>query len=185
MKPVHFPQQNAVLAEDQPEYLPLPVHIVDELERRFISCWELEGDERAEVFKTGRIWLQQMTFGNPLQPQLPTVTSPFEEARIEDATQNRQAEKPSAWGDVLAERQRQISEEGWTPTHDDEHPDGSLARAGACYVLAAVGLTAIGVSLWPWGKKWWKPKGARRDLVRAAALILAEIERMDRPNGAA
>jgi hypothetical protein len=27
---------------------------------------------------------------------------------------------------------------------------------------------------------WWKPKDRRRDLVRAAALIIAEIERLDR-----
>lgn len=33
---------------------------------------------------------------------------------------------------------------------------------------------------WPWGSSWWKPKDPRRDLVRAGALILAEIERIDR-----
>lgn len=33
---------------------------------------------------------------------------------------------------------------------------------------------------WPWPSKWWKPKSQRRDLVRAGALILAEIERLDR-----
>ncbi|EIP5489386.1 hypothetical protein LS178_001568 [Salmonella enterica] len=30
---------------------------------------------------------------------------------------------------------------------------------------------------------WWKPKGARSDLVRAGALIQAEIERIDRAAG--
>ncbi len=35
--------------------------------------------------------------------------------------------------DVLAERQRQVEKEGWTPGHDDEHTDGSLAFAAACY----------------------------------------------------
>ena len=33
---------------------------------------------------------------------------------------------------------------------------------------------------WPWEPSWWKPKGARRDLVRAAALCLAEIDRIKR-----
>lgn len=33
---------------------------------------------------------------------------------------------------------------------------------------------------WPWQRKWWKPKDPRRDLVRAGALIIAEIERIDR-----
>lgn len=37
-----------------------------------------------------------------------------------------------------------------------------------------------------YGYEWWKPTNRRRDLVKAAALILAEIERLDRkdtPNG--
>ena len=33
---------------------------------------------------------------------------------------------------------------------------------------------------WPWSLDWWKPKDPRRDLVRAGALIVAEIERLDR-----
>lgn len=35
---------------------------------------------------------------------------------------------------------------------------------------------------WPrsWSRAWWKPKNPRRDLVRAAALLIAEIERLDR-----
>lgn len=35
-------------------------------------------------------------------------------------------------------------------------------------------------TVWPWDWAWWKPKNPRRDLVRAAALIIAEIERLDR-----
>lgn len=34
--------------------------------------------------------------------------------------------------------------------------------------------------LWPWDREWWKPKDRRRNLVRAAALLIAEIERLDR-----
>jgi len=30
-----------------------------------------------------------------------------------------------------------------------------------------------------WAREWWKPKDRRRDLIRAAALIVAEIERLD------
>lgn len=33
---------------------------------------------------------------------------------------------------------------------------------------------------WPWSREWWKPKNPRRDLVKAGALIVAEIERLDR-----
>lgn len=33
---------------------------------------------------------------------------------------------------------------------------------------------------WPWHIDWWKPSDPRRNLVKAGALILAEIERLDR-----
>lgn len=89
--------------------------------------------------------------------------------------------------DVLAERQRQISAEGWTPEHDDLYVDGEMAAAAACYTINAAGwaqkvLTPLSM-LWPWAKSWWKPTTPRRDLVKAGALILAEIERLDRKEG--
>lgn len=88
--------------------------------------------------------------------------------------------------DVLAERRRQIEVGGWTPEHDSEHDVAELATAAACYVLSATsGFSAEEYAgdvptAWPWDPKWWKPKGYRRDLVRAAALLIAEIERSDR-----
>ncbi len=95
-------------------------------------------------------------------------------------------EVPQAWLDVQAERRRQITAEGWTPEHDDEHSHGQMARAAACYALAGSsapndGTAALLVSLaWPWDEQWWKPSTARRDMVKACALGLAEIERLDR-----
>jgi hypothetical protein len=77
MKPIEFPEQTHVLAKDQPEYQPLPVHIVDEPERRMISCWQLTWQERLKILFKGRLWLSQMTFGRSLQPQRPDVVSPF------------------------------------------------------------------------------------------------------------
>lgn len=94
--------------------------------------------------------------------------------------------------EIERERIRQISEEGWTPERDDEqHQHGSLARAAACYATHAADCTAHGKELisedsphdWPWDEAWWKPNGKRRDLVRAGALIVAEIERLDRKVG--
>lgn len=109
--------------------------------------------------------------------------------------------------DVIAERRRQISEEGWTPEHDDEHADGSLARAAACYASPddmsytdnfgreldrerrphplsereqRLSWSYVRALRWPWDWKWWKRKDRRFDLVRAGALIIAEIERLDR-----
>lgn len=103
--------------------------------------------------------------------------------------------EPTAWVCVLAERRRQVSVEGWTPEHDDSHKNGDLALAAACYASNAASWLRHGQTMphvkyrdlspgsrWPWQAKWWKPTNERRDLVKAAALILAEIERLDRAN---
>jgi hypothetical protein len=94
--------------------------------------------------------------------------------------------------DVIAERQRQIEKENWSPEHDDHHEDGALANAAASYALNgrknALVREYVPVQhdsdapppIWPWFDEWWKPKDRRRDLVRAGALIIAEIERLDR-----
>lgn len=85
---------------------------------------------------------------------------------------------------IHAERWRQIEGEGWTPEHDDEHRDGALAFAARCYVLAA--LVAPGglprpPQEWPWDESWWKPSDDPiRNLVKAGALIAAEIDRLTR-----
>ncbi len=94
--------------------------------------------------------------------------------------------------EILAERHRQILKEGWTAEHDDDHPEGQIALAAACYAAperifiaeersgrAYAPFTAYR-DAWPWADRWWKPKDRRRDLVRAAALMIAEIERLDR-----
>lgn len=89
-----------------------------------------------------------------------------------------------AAADVLAERQRQIEAEGWTPEHDDQHDAGELALAAACYAYNTADPDPEGYGRvpygWPWVREWWKPTTTRRDLVKAGALILAEIERLDR-----
>lgn len=84
--------------------------------------------------------------------------------------------------DVLAERKRQVEFEGWTAEHDDEHTKGEMARAAACYAIPRTTWHAADILkwLWPWSGSWWKPADPRRNLVKAGALILAEIERLDR-----
>lgn len=92
---------------------------------------------------------------------------------------------------VRAERERQVSEEGCTPEHDDQYRHGELARAGAGYALRAawddegvyVGElepVSLRPAHWPWGSEWWKPTTPDRDLEKAAALIVAEMERRAR-----
>ncbi|ELP5719746.1 hypothetical protein QTU96_002065 [Enterobacter asburiae] len=85
---------------------------------------------------------------------------------------------------VISERQRQQSVEGWTPEHDDEHTEGEMAEAAACYAMFANNQGFSVPGLWPWAREWWKQSGQRRDLVKAGALILAEIERIDRQESA-
>jgi hypothetical protein len=95
--------------------------------------------------------------------------------------------------EITAERRRQIDVEGWTADHDDGHAYGAMSRAAACYAAHASARCRVNVDLaayqqgaplrsigWPWLDRWWKPKDPRRDLIRAAALIVAEIERIDR-----
>ncbi|HHG4284507.1 TPA: hypothetical protein ACPWEZ_001530 [Pseudomonas aeruginosa] len=91
-------------------------------------------------------------------------------------------EVPQAWLDVQAERKRQVEAEGWTPEHDDEHDTGALASAAGCYAMFSLAYPAGDPShCWPWDKSWWKPSpDGRRNMVKAGALILAEIERLDR-----
>lgn len=94
------------------------------------------------------------------------------------------SEMSKAVADVIAERHRQINAEGWTPEHDDGHDQGDMAIAGACYAAHAskrgIHASASKPMLWPWDASWWKPTDDRRDLVKAGALIIAEIERLDR-----
>lgn len=89
---------------------------------------------------------------------------------------------------IIAERTRQKSVEGWTEEHDDRYVPGELARAGAAYALYAPTHERGGrritrdllAHIWPWKWTWWKPTSFRRDLVKAGALILADLERHDR-----
>ncbi|MFD3300295.1 hypothetical protein [Aquipseudomonas alcaligenes] len=97
------------------------------------------------------------------------------------AAQGQGEMQSAAVRDVLAERNRQITAEGWTPEHDDEHDDGQIADAAACYALTAAGWSTYAArERWPWSLEWWKPSTPRRDLIKAGALVLAEIERLDR-----
>jgi hypothetical protein len=107
---------------------------------------------------------------------------------------------------IADERQRQMDKEGWTPAHDDEHDDDSLAFAAVCYTLPReFSSTRVKVEqedisggrgdcpvwgavkyrvpkLWPegWHGVWGKQKDRVRALVRAGALIAGEIDRLQR-----
>lgn len=89
------------------------------------------------------------------------------------------------FADVIGERARQISEEGLTESHDDQHTGRELAAAAEGYLASAIS-RADGEDVstppegWPFAPERWKPKGYYADLKRAAALIIAEMGRVDR-----
>lgn len=87
---------------------------------------------------------------------------------------------------IAAERQRQIDAEGWTPEHDAEHRANDLTAAAVCYATpyhrrAVVSRDGANVPAgWPWLARFWKPSpdDRVRELVKAGALIAAEIDRL-------
>lgn len=86
---------------------------------------------------------------------------------------------------ISSERFRQIEIEGWTDEHDDAHDNCELSSAACCYADPGAngpysyntpGQPPPG---WPWGPEFWKPKeDPVLNLIRAGALIAAEIDRM-------
>lgn len=90
---------------------------------------------------------------------------------------------------IAAERERQLTAEGFSRESDQEYLRGELAKAATAYVqLAAMDLEAGTrdhiawhgpAAVWPWAPEWWRPVDARRDLVRAGALIAAQIDLID------
>ena len=95
--------------------------------------------------------------------------------------------------DVLNERNRQINQENYSAEQDDQYQNNELLRASVGYAehVVARGWVYSDANpekyqseeeseFWPWPSESWKPKNPRADLVRATALLIAEIERMDR-----
>ncbi len=116
------------------------------------------------------------------------MSKKLDDARREMKAARPQTDRSSAVTDeILLERLRQVRGERWTAAHDDEHGRGEMACAALCYIQSAQSRNGKPESplhgvpgFWPWSDAWWKPTTPRRDLVKAAALIVAEIERLDR-----
>ena len=93
---------------------------------------------------------------------------------------------------LLQERLRQITDENWSLEHDDDHASGQLASMASSYALLAAADACGPDSQWgpilrsrafannPFDEEWLKTHPQRRKLVIAGALIIAEIERLDR-----
>lgn len=93
---------------------------------------------------------------------------------------------------IAEERQRQIEKEGWTEEHDSEHPQDTMALAAVCYAIPSTLREYVYnpstkehiPEFWPWSRDWWKPtpNDRVRELVKAGALIAAEIDRIESTN---
>ncbi len=90
---------------------------------------------------------------------------------------------------IAEERERQIANEGWTFDHDDEHDLGELIGASVSHAGAALHKVSDGEidameslkEFWPFDEACWKPSDDPiRNLVKAGALIAAEIDRLQR-----
>ena len=85
---------------------------------------------------------------------------------------------------IVAERDRQIAEEGYDAAHDSFHTDNELALAAACY--AVNGIPGVSVyeygdsDCFPFAPEWDKRRkhDRIRSLVIAGALLCAEIDRL-------
>lgn len=92
---------------------------------------------------------------------------------------------------IAEERERQISQEGWNNANDDAYTKFQLVKAAKCYLEPGCDrflstakspkgdLVPFG---WPWDFRYWKPtpEDRTRELVKAGALIAAEIDRLQR-----
>ncbi len=85
---------------------------------------------------------------------------------------------------IAIERKRHVEVEGYSADHDSIHRSGELARAAACYATPPMWRWRAGVggeAPINWPSSWtWKPGPRVRELVKAGALIAAEIDRLQK-----
>ena len=133
--------------------------------------------------------------GNPTDgPEIP-----FKAATADRLPRNALDRAPLSVGaDAIAnERCRQIRAEGWTEQHDDGHTTGDLVDAALCYAAVAAaevrGSSAKewpvelfdgfhdSIVEWPFDDDDYKPSNDPiKNLIKAGALIAAEIDRLHR-----
>ena len=84
---------------------------------------------------------------------------------------------------ITIERKRQIEQEGWTVEHDRKQVNDELAIVASIYALPPYCRDITLRARFPetWSYEWWKPtpEDRVRELVKAGALIAAEIDRLN------
>jgi hypothetical protein len=153
----------SALVEDRDELANICRRVAEALGPAVLRCWEEGGPEAVDLAAAVR------------------------ELRAQRDGHRQDVESPSI-ALIAAERRRQVEAEGWTFDHDDRHADEVLAAAAVCYAvppdLRDPRPSAI-PDLWPFEASSWKPSpdDRVRELVKAAALISAELDRLLREAG--
>lgn len=139
---------------------------------------EYAGHFGSNIFYTVDVEADQAAIVQVLTDMIGAGTDKPQEAPV-DAPLSRAAR------DIVAERARQISQEGCTNEQDDKYTGCELAAAAATYALCTKPsqLSVCGVNAWPWSTHAWNPSHYRGNLVKAGALLVAELERVDRRDG--
>lgn len=85
--------------------------------------------------------------------------------------------------EIAAERKKQIQKHGYTAEHDDKNYQGKtgfeLLGAAVCYILHVTGNSAIANEIDPFNGFQYE-NNRRKGLIKAAALIVAHLEKEDR-----
>lgn len=105
--------------------------------------------------------------------------TPVKDLRVDPLVVRSREENKMSGAELIAEeRKRQVEKEGFRNWHDDEHDEGQMAEAAVCYIMGERKIN--GQWLWSWSDDDWKPKSKLQNLIRAGALIAAEIDRLQR-----
>jgi hypothetical protein len=124
------------------------------------------------------------TSGNYWTGQINLLRQIKEKFALESPSSIEGKEKISGIDLIAKERRRQVEVEGWTAEHDATHQQGEMAMAAAVYAwpesYMSTGAPRCAIitkqEFWPWDEKWYKPGTRISDLVKAGALIAAEID---------
>lgn len=77
MQIVDFKERTVIIAEDQPEYIPVPAHQVKDPQGTTFFRVQFDADELAELNRTGGFWMSQLTFNKPFTPFMVYAKHPF------------------------------------------------------------------------------------------------------------
>ena len=81
---------------------------------------------------------------------------------------------------IRSERVRQVAKLGYTPDHDDCHTGGELILAAMACANEAGGQLEVAIDLWPFRGTFPQSNSPQRALEKAAALLAAEWDRLER-----